>query len=291
MTTIKLNSTDTEEILLLQKLLRKVGYPLSIDGIFDSKTDKTIRDFQFSNSLIADGVVNPLTWEVLFSKASKSNEELLGTDIFQGDATYDEAFWAALKDKYLFCFVKSTEGATYKDPRFEEHIKSLKEQKILRGGYHFFRLLNEDVDGQIHNFLNSGLDYREKGVLPPVLNIEPSIDDIQNKRISLIISERTKIAQRMKHWLNVVEQETGKRPFIYTSKNVWDDILKSPTGFENYPLWVADYSTEPKPNLPNTWVNHAIRQFTDSGTIAGKSDFNVNRLNISYSQLLSMAGF
>jgi lysozyme len=293
MTTIKLKSYN-DEVYILQKLLRKSGYSVEIDGDFGTKTDKIVRDFQFSHSLIADGIVGKRTWDELFKRAAKSGDAITGVDIFHLSNTESVSFWQEMKEKHAFCFVKASEGVTYNDPRFLEHFKRLKDLQILRGGYHFFRMLNEDVDGQIKNFLDSGIDFREKGVLPSVLDVEPSSDEFKNNRLKLITSNRVGVVSRMRKWLEVVEDKTGKRPIIYTSKYIWDEILKSPTGFEKYPLWVANYSdTAKKPTMPMTWQDYAFWQYSETGTVGGIKGFDLNRLNssISYEKLLQMAGF
>jgi GH25 family lysozyme M1 (1,4-beta-N-acetylmuramidase) len=293
MITIKLKSNN-DEVYILQRLLRKAGYSINLDGDFGPKTDKIVRDFQFSHSLIADGIVGARTWSELFKRAFKSGETITGIDIYHLSPTDNESFWQEVKEKHHFCFVKASEGVTWNDPRFLQHINRLKELKILRGGYHFFRMLNEDVDGQIKNFLDSGVDFREKGMLPPVLDVEPSNDEFKKDKIKIITNNRVGVVVRMKKWLRVVEERTGKRPIIYTSRYIWDEILKAPTGFENYPLWVANYSeTAQKPSLPMTWDDYAFWQYTETGVVGGIKNFDVNRLNpnISYQKLLQMAGY
>lgn len=289
MITIRLHSNN-DEVYILQKLMRKVGYTIVVDGDFGTKTDKAVRDFQFSHSLIADGVVGFRTWDLLFSKAFGAGEEILGTDIYQYDKTKDDDFWSEVKDKYHFCFVKATEGGTYSDPRFLEHIKKLKDIKVLRGGYHFFRMLNTDVDSQVKNFLNSGIDFREKGVLPPVLDVEPTPQEWKNYQT--LTDNRVAIVRRIKQWLSAIEKKTGKKPIIYTSRQIWDNILKSPSGFGQYPLWVANYTEGVnKPALPTGWNTYTFWQFTEDGTIGGNDGFDINRLNIPYKKLLEMAGY
>ncbi len=289
MITIKIKSNN-EEVYILQKLLRKVGYTTVVDGEFGTKTDKAVRDFQFSHSLIADGIVGFRTWDLLFAKAFRAGEEILGTDIYQHDATSDDAFWSELREKFHFCFVKASEGATFSDPRFLDHMKRLKSYRILRGGYHFFRMLNNDVDSQIQNFLDAGVDYREKGMLPPVLDVEPTSDEWKN--YSILTENRVAIAKRLKKWLTVVEKNTGKKPIIYTSKQIWDNILKAPSGFGQYPLWLANYTEGvTKPDLPTGWTNYTFWQFTENGIIGENDGFDLNRLNISYRDLLKMAGY
>jgi WD40 repeat protein len=65
-----LNGND---VLQLQQRLyelgyTEVGYP---DGVFGSKTDQAVRRFQERNNLVVDGIVGPITWNLLFSKNAK----------------------------------------------------------------------------------------------------------------------------------------------------------------------------------------------------------------------------
>ena len=289
MITLKLKSNG-DEVYILQRMLRKVGYVIVADGDFGAKTEKAVRDFQFSNSLIADGIVGSRTWDLLFARAYKLSDEILGIDLFHHDETNSDGFWEEVRDKYAFCFVKASEGSTFSDPSFLDHIKALKEHRILRGGYHFFRMMNEDVDGQIQNFLDSGVDFREKGFLPPVLDVEPSSDEWKNQKI--LTANRADIIKRMQKWLTVIESKTGKRPIIYTTKHIWDNILKAPSNFSKYSLWVADYTEgATKPQMPMGWKSWAIWQYSENGTIGTADNIDLNKLNITYRDLLKIAGY
>lgn len=64
MNTIKKGSKGPD-VLTLQQTLNKLGYHLSIDGIFGNETDDDVKDFQKSKGLTVDGIVGPKTWEAL----------------------------------------------------------------------------------------------------------------------------------------------------------------------------------------------------------------------------------
>jgi lysozyme len=281
-----------EEVIILQRLLQKLNLLTSTDGDFGNKTDAAIRQFQINNKLDADGLVGDNSWKTLFAKAGTN---IIGTDIYHGDSTADAAFYDELERKYWFCFAKSSQGSSRTDPRFAEHMAKLKERNILRGGYHFFRLLNTDVEGEITNYLTTtkagGIVWSEKGVLPPVLDIEPIGTEFDQPTKGQIIADRANIVLRAKKWLTTVEAKTGKTPIIYTTRLIWDEFLKSPKGFERYPLWVADYGGLAAPRMPSTWANYMMWQFTEGGKIAGNDGFDVNKLNIPLGDLLKMAGY
>jgi len=49
------------DVRWLQYELTQTGYQIVVDGVFGSKTDKCVRDFQLKNGLQVDGIVGPLT--------------------------------------------------------------------------------------------------------------------------------------------------------------------------------------------------------------------------------------
>ena len=57
----------------LQKLLNQNGYSLDEDGIFGSKTQSAVRDYQTKNNLTVDGIVGDNTWGALTSGTSSNN--------------------------------------------------------------------------------------------------------------------------------------------------------------------------------------------------------------------------
>lgn len=54
-------------VYLLQFILNQYGYNLSVDGIFGSRTQSAVRDFQRNNSLSVDGLVGTNTWRTLLT--------------------------------------------------------------------------------------------------------------------------------------------------------------------------------------------------------------------------------
>ena len=49
------------DVRWLQYELTQAGYQIVVDGVFGSKTDKCVRDFQLQNGLQVDGIVGPKT--------------------------------------------------------------------------------------------------------------------------------------------------------------------------------------------------------------------------------------
>jgi peptidoglycan hydrolase-like protein with peptidoglycan-binding domain len=62
--TVKKGSSG-EAVKAAQRLLKKFGYSLNVDGIFGTKTDQAVNDFQTKYGLQVDGIVGPQTWQAL----------------------------------------------------------------------------------------------------------------------------------------------------------------------------------------------------------------------------------
>jgi len=69
MATLKLGSKGNE-VKQLQQQLNALGYDLAEDGIYGSKTQTAVRQFQRDNALDADGIVGQKTWAQLGASAS-----------------------------------------------------------------------------------------------------------------------------------------------------------------------------------------------------------------------------
>ncbi|BAU10178.1 putative hydrolase [Leptolyngbya sp. NIES-3755] len=186
---------------------------------------------------------------------------LLGIDIstYQGDVD-----WATVASQGVFYgFAKATEGATSRDDKFTRNWSGMRSVGIVRGAYHFFRP-GRDPATQANNFLQA-VQTIEPFDLPPVLDLE--IDDG--------LSAAT-VIDRALQWMNIVEAKTGRKPILYTFPVFWEDKLRNPKQFAEYPLWVANFGTR-SPYLPATWSRWTFHQYSESGTlrgIAGNVDLN-----------------
>lgn len=63
---VKQGSTG-EAVRAVQRLLKRFGYTLSVDGIFGPVTDQDVKDFQEKYGLDVDGIVGTQTWQALVS--------------------------------------------------------------------------------------------------------------------------------------------------------------------------------------------------------------------------------
>jgi len=159
-----------------------------------------------------------------------------------------------------FVYCKATEGNTYLDAQWENNRTSLNNMGIPNGAYHFFTT-TELPRPQVHHFLNH---WKMREVdLPPVLDVETegfSDEDLRNK---------------MKIWLDEVENRTGMRPIIYTSHHFFETKFKN--FFPNHKFWIAAYSKEPT-SIGDKRILHW--QFSENGILPGideEVDLNVSK--------------
>ena len=61
------------DVTELQKLLNQNGYSLTEDGVFGSKTQSAVKDYQQKNNLAVDGIVGTNTWGALTGTGAGSD--------------------------------------------------------------------------------------------------------------------------------------------------------------------------------------------------------------------------
>ena len=79
------------DVTELQKLLNQNGYQLDEDGIFGTKTQDAVKDYQQKNKLDVDGIVGTNTWGALTkAPVTQKSAGTTATSGFQYD-TYQES--------------------------------------------------------------------------------------------------------------------------------------------------------------------------------------------------------
>ena len=172
--------------------------------------------------------------------------------------------WADVKNmqveniKIGFAFIKATEGVDKVDAQFERNWLHAEEENIPKGAYHYF-VANKSGVAQANNFIQ--IVKLKQGDLPPVLDVEDangSVPDIQ---------------QKIKDWLQKVEEQYHVKPIIYTNILFYNKYLKGV--FDDYPFWIAHYLQPGKPGIDRAWT---FWQHSEGGHVNGIKttvDFNV----------------
>ncbi len=186
-----------------------------------------------------------------------------GIDVSGHSGTVD---WSTLVAAgQSFAFVKATEGDDLEDPAFDEHWRQLKTAGLVRGAYHFY-VTEDDPTEQARFFIQTVS--LEPGDLAPVVDVEVIGHDTQPG-----------LADRVRTWLQLVEQHFGVKPIIYTTASFWDAHLTA--DFGEYPLWVAEYGVE-EPRVPAGWSSWHLWQWQGDAAVPGvEKSADLSRVNRS----------
>jgi len=109
---------------------------------------------------------------------------------------------------HSFAFIKASEGVDLADPDFGANWTAAGEAGLVRGAYHFY-VTEDDPEQQARLFIETV--QLEPGDLAPVVDIE-------------LIGHGTPpgLPDRLRRFLELLEQRYGVRPIIYTSPKFWN---------------------------------------------------------------------
>jgi lysozyme len=213
-----------------------------------------------NGSVVASSEIN-----LVISNSSGKMEP--GIDVSNFDQVID---WHKVKSAgFSFAIAKATEGETFRDAFFADNWRKIQAVGMIRGAFHFFRPA-KDPTKQANNFLNliNSIEPIQPEDLPPVLDLEPFPQVVRNEWQALSKAERVK---RVRTWIDVVEGETKRQVMIYTTFGFWTEFMSGVKDFADHPLWVAHFTTKPKPLIPNEWKEKGFKiwQFSDTTEVPG----------------------
>lgn len=175
-----------------------------------------------------------------------------------------EVAWQTVAAHNQFAFVRAAYGDR-PDARYQDNVEGARANHLPCGLYHFFRA-TRDAQKQA-DIMCAALDAVKFGAgdLPPVLDVEdnPHYDGPWDT------ANNARYINGLRLWLGTLARTYPTcTPILYTRASFWK-TLGNPAGFERYPLWIAHYTQNPKPTLPQGWGNYTFWQFSESGTAAG----------------------
>lgn len=163
-----------------------------------------------------------------------------------------------------FVYIKSTEGASVRNPYYLSDYRQARRHGIPCGAYHFFSPTSS-ATRQANYFLRHSRF--AKGDLPPVLDVEPTPSQVRK------MGGTGAMFSRIRTWLNIVQRRTGVRPILYVSQQFVNKYLPSaPDIMRDYRVWIARYG-EYKPE-----VRLVFWQLCPDGRVSGihgEVDINV----------------
>jgi GH25 family lysozyme M1 (1,4-beta-N-acetylmuramidase) len=181
-----------------------------------------------------------------------------------------------------FAYVKASEGNYFTNDKFNSQYQGSRNVGMIRGAYHFAIPNWSSGADQARYFVANGGGWSADGyTMPPVLDFE--FNPYENRTINGFYFGNTcygMSAAQLGSWVrdfgNTMQSLTGRLPVIYTNTNWWNQCLGNPSGFGDYPLWVAAYPGSPTNNAGSvptgSWSNYSIWQYSSTGPLAGDSN-------------------
>ena len=194
-------------------------------------------------------------WKALYGEVAYPKGYIRGIDISHYQKNIN---WTKLRNHIIqdvpicFIFIKATEGKDGVDPTFDINFEKAKDNKIIRGAYHFFTTQSSGLE-QAQHFCDKV--HLQDNDLPPVLDIEVDME---------IGGPEERILNEIVNWLTFVENHYRIKPIIYASYRFKTKYLNDPF-FDQYPYWVAHYYVDSL-EYEGNW---AFWQHTDAGHVDG----------------------
>jgi lysozyme len=203
---------------------------------------------------IAASLVGALLWSGIWipNRPSQSTYPISGIDVshHQGDVSWAEVAASGTR----FSYIKATEGADYKDPKFTQNWAGARSANVVRGAYHFYTFGTLPAS-QAANFI-AAVPVDEKA-LPPAVDLEMSGYNTTHSQSP--IDFRRDLAL----FIEKIESVYKKAPVIYTTRDFQNKYL---AGVPAERFWIREVVTRPG----GKWV---FWQFSPRGRINGISTF------------------
>ncbi len=191
-----------------------------------------------------------------FNYPSPSRFPVHGIDVSHHQGPID---WAAVRRSGIsFAFIKASEGATLRDPRFVANWSGAAAAGLDRGAYHYFSFCTAG-EPQAANFIRT-VDPGQR-MLPPAVDVEFSGNCASPPPVQAIRRELTAYLRRL-------EAAYARVPIIYTTYEAYAEIIAG--HFPDHAMWARDILCEPRLDGGQVWT---FWQYTDRGRISGIGAF------------------
>lgn len=237
----KLNSRS-EGVLTWQRRMQQSGWPITVDGIFDSYDQDACRFLQNLAGIQIDGVIGPQTWAVTFQPGSNSG-------------SLDSAYIAPLVlDNRVEPFLYSGNGATIgENPNFDKSLMRIESysnygdkaskreatisatNELIRNrdiGYYGNLTLAIDPEGSSRFEIKAGQNIEYKGYRGEdiLLHITDASIDFAGQTVSLTVDTKARDNETVMAMIErdrIVGEPVGvpTRPSNSSSKQVEDKVV------------------------------------------------------------------
>ena len=174
----------------------------------------------------------------------RSEYPIVGIDVSKHNGDID--FKQVAADSIRFVYIKATEGASYKDPKFETNLAGARNAGLAVGAYHYFRLGTDGVS-QAESFHASIHDKHFD--MPIVIDVEVWGNDlfidrhIALRRLELMVYN----LKGKGHNVMIYTNGSGHKKYIYGSslheEQLWICSFKHPSNLSKKYHWeILQYS-------------------------------------------------
>lgn len=205
-------------------------------------------------------LVLPLTASKRIGKQNMKAYDGIDVSHHQGRIDWKQV---ARDPKIRFVYIKATQGATIKDPRYASNITNARRHGLRCGSYHY--LSSQSSVRQQFRFFKSTAKKLQQDLIP-MIDIEPEgVRRWSHKQV------RDSLAL----FCRLVKAHYGKSPLIYTHYSFYNACLAPK--FNNYFLFLCKYSWPP-PQIRGAG-HHNVWQYSERGKIKGiKGHVDLDRL-------------
>jgi GH25 family lysozyme M1 (1,4-beta-N-acetylmuramidase) len=233
----------------LQKLLN-----ISDDGQFGPATEKAVRGYQAANELQVDGKAGPQTLGLL----GIAPKPFIDVSHHQGKID-----WANVPKDLAFVVLKCSEGATFKDKRYQENLLAARAAGFDVRAYHYAKPGNNAAEVEARFACETAAG------APVYLDLEESGN----------LSSASLTAWALK-FMNTVQAIQGRLPVLYTGSAFLRYKLNGGSLLSTYPLWLARYSGEDDdPGYIGAFSKWWAWQLSSKGKVPGiDGDVDINWL-------------
>lgn len=167
----------------------------------------------------------------------------------------NEINWDQLDKQHVqFAFIKSTEGATHQDTKFERNWNKAQRRGIPVSAYHFFTFCTSGAS-QALNFINTVPN--DSTNLPPTIDLEYGGNCKEENRVA-------NLDQEIEAYIAMIEKHYNKRVIIYTTKEFYANNIVDK--YPNNPIWIRNITAEPSLEHNRQWI---FWQYTNRGKLDG----------------------
>lgn len=165
-----------------------------------------------------------------------------------------------------FVYAKATDGVNFIDPTFFTNAKGAMAAGLPVGAYHYLKVRH----GKPQDALVQAKQYCE-AYLKAGCTLLPALDceDAGNKDATA-----DEWLEAIRFWVGAVEGRLGCKPILYTYPGFWGTLgpkMNQPE-FAELKLWIAHYTTAPKPMMVKPWTSWFMWQYAASAGVFGHVD-------------------